>query len=125
MRFVDPLAHGEMPALMASADVALVPLKVALPGAVPSKLYEAMGAGAAVLLVADGEAASIVRESRAGLVVEPGDVAGLAGALERLAADPGMRRTMGTAGRSAAVAHFDRRAIAQRFIGHLEGQAAC
>jgi glycosyltransferase involved in cell wall biosynthesis len=124
VQFVDPLGHAEMPALMASADVALVPLKITLPGAVPSKLYEAMGSGAPVLLVADGEAAAIVREARAGMVVEPGDVAGLAEALEKFAEDPGLRRGMGAAGRSTAIAQFDRNAIAERFIGHLEG-AAC
>jgi hypothetical protein len=32
----------EMPALIAAADIVLVPLKMYIPGAVPSKLYEAM-----------------------------------------------------------------------------------
>jgi glycosyltransferase involved in cell wall biosynthesis len=125
VRFLDPLARDEMPAVMASADVALVPLRTALPGAVPSKLYEAMGSGAPVILVADGEAAAIVHSSGAGLVVAPGDVGALAEALDRLAGDPKLRRDMGASGRAAAVERFDRRQIAERFIGHLEESRAC
>jgi colanic acid biosynthesis glycosyl transferase WcaI len=125
VRFVDPLPREAMPDLMASADIALVPLKIALPGAVPSKLYEAMGSGAPVILVAGGEAAAIARDSQAGVVVAPGDVAGLAQALDQLARDPSLRAAMGSNGRAAALARFDRRAIAARFIGHLEGQATC
>ncbi|HEV8063532.1 MAG TPA: glycosyltransferase family 4 protein, partial [Acidimicrobiales bacterium] len=43
--FLGPRPRDEVPALLASADIALVPLGVDLPGAVPSKLYEAMGSG--------------------------------------------------------------------------------
>ena len=64
---------GEMPDLLAAADVVLVTLKMHIPGAVPSKLYEAMASGRPVVLVASGEAAEIVREHRAGIVVEPGN----------------------------------------------------
>jgi glycosyltransferase involved in cell wall biosynthesis len=125
LRFLDTRTREAMPELMASADVAIVPLKLPLPGAVPSKLYEAMGAGAAVVLVADGEAASVVRESGAGVVVTPGDVRGLAGALEKLAADAELRGELGRAGRSAVLDRFDRKTIAARFIGHLEERTAC
>ena len=125
LRFLEARTREAMPELMASADVALVPLKLPLPGAVPSKLYEAMGAGAAVILVADGEAASVVRESGAGIVVSPGDVRGLADALERLATDADLCHTLGGAGRATVVERFDRKAIAAAFIGHLEGRMAC
>ena len=125
VKFLDPLAKEAMPELMASADVALVPLKVALPGAVPSKLYEAMGSGAPVILVAGGEAAAILRRSQGGIVVEPGDVAGLARALEKLAGDPALRESMAVQGRAAAVDLFDRKEIARRFMTHLEEQPAC
>ena len=123
VRFLEPLGRNDMPSLMASADIALVPLRLHIPGAVPSKLYEAMGAGVAVILVADGEAAQVVRETGAGVVVAPGDVKALADSMEGLARDPGRRRTMAQAGRAGALAGFDRRTIADRFIGHLEERA--
>jgi len=51
-----------MPAILAAADVLLVPLLRYIPGAVPSKLYEAMASGRPVILIGEGEAASIVRD---------------------------------------------------------------
>ena len=124
VRFLDALPREEMPGLVASADLAIVPLKMSLPGAVPSKIYEAMGAGVPIVLVATGEAAAIVDRSQAGVHVAPGDVPGLATAIRGLAADPARRARLGTAGRSAAVRDFDRIAIADRFIDHLEGGLA-
>ena len=124
VRFLDALPREEMPALVASADLALVPLKVSLPGAVPSKIYEAMGAGVPIVLVAGGEAADIVERSQAGVSVRPGDVAGLAAAIRGLAADPAARGRLGKAGRAAAERDFDRVGIADRFIAHLEGAVA-
>ncbi len=121
VRFLDALPREEMPALVASADLALVPLKMSLPGAVPSKIYEAMGAGVPIVLVAGGEAAAILDRSQAGVQVAPGDVPGLATAIRGLAADPQRRARLGASGRSAAVRDFDRVGIADRFIDHLEG----
>jgi len=124
VRFLDALPREEMPALVASADLALVPLRMSLPGAVPSKIYEAMGAGVPVVLVASGEAADIVQRSQAGVSVRPGDVAGLAAAIRGLAADSAARSRLGMAGRAAAERDFDRVRIADRFIAHLEGAVA-
>jgi glycosyltransferase involved in cell wall biosynthesis len=120
VRFLDPAPREKMPVILASADIALVPLKERLFGAVPSKLYEAMGAGLPVVLMTGGEAEDIVTESGAGVVVTPGDVEALASAIRRLANDPVGRRAMGARGREAALARFDRKAIADAFIDYLE-----
>ena len=122
VRFLDPAPREKMPAILASADVALVPLKERLFGAVPSKLYEAMGAGLPVVLMTGGEAEDMVAASGAGVVVPPGDVEALASAIRRLATDPVERRAMGARGREAALARFDRKAIADAFIDYLEKQ---
>jgi glycosyltransferase involved in cell wall biosynthesis len=125
VRFLESVPREAVPELLASADIAVVPLKIRLPGAVPSKIYEAMAAGVPILLVADGEAADIVREAGAGVVVEPGDVAGLADALTRLASDSELRRNLGRAGREAALRSFDRQNITDGFLRHLEKLPAC
>ena len=120
VRFMDPLPAKEIPSLIAAADIVIVPLKTYIPGAVPSKLYEAMASGRPVVLVADGEAAEIVRDHQAGLVVKPGDINGLVQALCTLCAQPSLRQTLGANGRRAAEQFFDRAQIADRFIKHLE-----
>jgi glycosyltransferase involved in cell wall biosynthesis len=108
-----------MPALLASADIAVVLLRTRLPGAVPSKLYEAMASGLPVVLVAEGEPAEILRSTNAGIAVNPGDLDGLADALRRLAQSKDERARLGAAGRAAAVERFDRRPILDRFIEEL------
>src|SRR5581483_9312029 len=78
IHFLDSAPANAIPEWVASADIALIPLKHHIPGAVPSKIYEAMASGVAILLVASGEAAEIVRKHDAGRVVAPGDTIGLA-----------------------------------------------
>lgn len=118
--FYDPLPKWKIPPLVASADIVLVPLKLHLPGAVPSKLYEAMASARPVVLVADGEAAHIVRAHEAGFVVEPGDIAGIVSAIQTLRQQPALRQRLGANGRRAAETCFDRIEIATRFISFLE-----
>jgi glycosyltransferase involved in cell wall biosynthesis len=118
--FHDPRPRDEMPALVAAADIVLVTLKTELPGAVPSKLYEAMASSRAIVLVATGEPAEIVRRSEAGLVVPPGDTAALAQAIRTLAADPELRARLGANGRRCAEREYDRATIIARFMTHLE-----
>jgi colanic acid biosynthesis glycosyl transferase WcaI len=125
VRFLDALPREEMPVLLASADISIIPLKMSLPGAVPSKIYEAMGAGVPIVLIASGEAATLVRRSGAGMVVEPGDVDEVASAIRNLAGNPEARSRMGRAGREAALRDFDRCQIARCFMRHLESGIAC
>lgn len=120
VRFLDSRQPQEIPALLAAADVVLVTLRTYIPGAVPSKLYEAMASGRPVVLVGRDEAAEIVRENRAGLTVEPGDVDGLAQALRTLYVNPQLRQSLGENGRRAAQQRFDRTQIVSDFIKYLE-----
>jgi glycosyltransferase involved in cell wall biosynthesis len=120
VRFLDIRPAREVPALVAAADIALVILKTEIPGAVPSKLYEAMASARPVVIVATGEAAAIVKENDAGIVVSPGDTNGLVQAIQELRANPDLRRTMGMNGRRAAERSFERTKIVTRFIEHLE-----
>ena len=120
VKFLDPVPASAMPALVASADIVLVTLEVYIPGAVPSKLYEAMASGRPLVLMADGEAAEIVRTYNAGIVVKPGDIHGLAEAIRALRDHLQMRQTMGANGMKAAQQCFDSVNIADRFIDRLE-----
>ncbi|MGE5214705.1 MAG: glycosyltransferase family 4 protein [Nitrospirota bacterium] len=120
VRFLDAVSAQEMPPIIASADIILVPLKTYIPGAVPSKLYEAMASERPVMLVADGEAADTVRAYDAGLAVKPGNITGLVEALRALSSQPEARKRMGANGRRATELFFDRAQIVGGFIRHLE-----
>jgi len=121
VQFLDQRPAAQIPGIMASADFVLVTLKTYIPGAVPSKLYEGMATARPVILVAEGEAAEIVRRHEAGIVVNPGDVRSLAEAFLTLRSDPGLRRRLGRNGRKAVIRHFNRDLIAARFVKYLEG----
>lgn len=118
--FLDPQPREAMPQLVASADISVACLKTKILGAVPSKIYEAMGGAKPLMLVAEGEAAQIVEETGCGLAVDPGDLDGLAAGLRRLAEDATLRQHLGAAGRRAAEHRFDRWRIADHFIDRLE-----
>jgi len=122
--FLEPVPPRDAPSVLASADIALIPLKNDLPGAVPSKIYEAMASATPVVLAAGGEAASIVQSAGAGIVVTPGDSAAIAAAVRSLAGDAVLRARCGARGRAAAVEHYDRELIAASFIRRLESDTA-
>jgi glycosyltransferase involved in cell wall biosynthesis len=120
--FREPMPKEAMPTLVAEADMCLAPLKTYIPGAVPSKIYEAMACGRPVVFVGEGEAAEIVGQNRAGLIVRPGDVDGLAASLRQLTEDGELRQRLGESGRRAAETKFDRAVIFSRFEKELLGE---
>ena len=103
VRMIGPVSHRTVPDLYAEADLAVVLLRdrPLFRGAVPTKLIEAMSAGRPVLLSGAGEAADLVREAGAGVVVPPERPAELAAAITAAAADRGRGERMGAAGRRA------------------------
>jgi glycosyltransferase involved in cell wall biosynthesis len=115
VRIVPAQPRDRVPALLAAADVAIISLGLAIPGAVPSKIYEAMATSLPILLVADGESARRVEEAACGLVAPPRDLGAIRACMERLAGDPHLRERLGRAGRAAAETTYDRAQIAARF----------
>jgi colanic acid biosynthesis glycosyl transferase WcaI len=118
--FKDPLPASEIPPMLATADIILVPLKMHIPGAVPSKLYEAMASGKPVVLIAGGEAADIVYDHEVGCVVQSGDINNLIEVVRKLSKDDALRARLGANGRQAAERYFNRDTIVTRFTNHLE-----
>jgi glycosyltransferase involved in cell wall biosynthesis len=115
IKFGPNLPEAEWVAAMKAADVALVTMRPDAAGLVmPSKTYSALVAGQAVLAVcpADSDLAELIRQHDCGWVVSPGDCAGLAGLLRRLAGSPAevlaCRRRAWQAGHE----HYDQRVLA-------------
>lgn len=125
VRLLRALPKERIPALLAASQVAFHVLKFAIPGAVPSKIYEAMASRLPILFAGGGEGARRVLDARAGLVVPYEDVRGLEEAVRKLASTPELRQELGRAGRCAAERLYNRKEIARRLhqllIGVISG----
>jgi glycosyltransferase involved in cell wall biosynthesis len=73
----------------------------------PNVVLEAMEAGVPVIGTRHAGIGEAVEDGRTGLLVPPGDVAALTGALRRLADEPDMARKMGAEARRVALEKFD------------------
>ena len=89
----------DVPQLFAAADVCCLPSTE--PEGFPVVLIEALYAGCPIVASACGGTSEIVTDD-CGLMVSPGDVAGLAAALGRLASDAPLRRRLASAGPARA-----------------------
>ena len=96
--FVDDVAG-----VLAGADIAVHASVIPEPHG--QVVVEAMAAGVPVIAAAAGGPAEIVTDGVDGVLVPPGDVAALANALTRLAADARLRTELGAAGRRRADAY--------------------
>lgn len=116
VRFFPGVARDEVPSLVAAADICLVPLRnVPLFGMfIPSKIFEYLGAGKAVVGAVRGEPAVILDEAGAS-VVPPEDAQALAAEIRRLAGDPDLRRARGEAGHEHVRRRFDRRKLSMTY----------
>jgi glycosyltransferase involved in cell wall biosynthesis len=100
-RFVeirDWLSPAERDRLLASADAFVLP---SYAEGLPMALLESMGWGLPVITTAVGSIPEHVRDGVQGLLVQPGDVSELAGAIERIVMDDALRARMGALARSA------------------------
>jgi glycosyltransferase involved in cell wall biosynthesis len=117
VQFFSPLPASQMVELLASIDVSVIPLKRndLFKGALPSKLFEALGAGVPVLAALEGEAKDLIEKSQSGLLVEPENPEDLAQKTLRLSQDAGLCRQLGENGREYVRAHYNREEIAKKF----------
>ncbi len=91
------VAHAEVPARMAAADVFVFPSLFEGSAVVT---YEALACGLPCIVTA--EAGSVVRDGREGRIVRARDVEALAAAIEELGGDAGLREHFATAARARA-----------------------
>jgi len=119
--FTGAVSHEKIPALLASADIAVAPY---LPlndfYFSPLKLGEYLAAGLPVVVTACGDLDPLLRDGVSSLRVPPGDIPALARALRRLTEDADLRRCLGRAGRHIAEEHLSLEAATARLVRLLE-----
>ena len=104
----------------ASADIFFNPSSTEAFGNVT---VEAMASGVATVCARATGSSSIVRDRITGFLVEPATAPAFAQALDRLLANPALRRQMGTAGREAS-AMFDWDAVLSGVLDHYSDALA-
>ena len=72
MSFCGTLKPEEVPSILCSAQLSFIPLKSAeMKDSIPTKLYEALGLGCPVLLMAEGDSCAILDETGLGRHLSP------------------------------------------------------
>ncbi|MFN0063055.1 MAG: glycosyltransferase family 4 protein [Myxococcaceae bacterium] len=122
VQFVDQQPRERIAQFLAACDVACVLLKASplFKTVLPSKLFEIMGSGRAILLGVDGEARQLVKEAQAGVYAPPESADDIAQALITLC-DAGLREKLGRNGRRYVEKHFSRELLAKRYLDELQG----
>ena len=114
-----PIPRSETRAFYNSCDVCLVPL-APIPifsETIPSKIFEVMACERPLVASVSGEGAAIVERSRGGIRAEPGDAQGLADAILTVQSMSGeQRRSMGRRAREYVSVHYDRVALADKYL---------
>jgi glycosyltransferase involved in cell wall biosynthesis len=104
------LPQDELAGMYNRATVVVQPSVIPQDGnidSLPTVLLEAMASGRPVVSTRVGGIPEIVDEDVNGLIVEPGDIAALASAIERILADDKLGQRLGQAARMKAEAQFD------------------
>lgn len=113
-------------ALLATADVHLLPQRAdAADLVMPSKLTGMLASGRAVVGTAAPDTQLGMVLDQVGLRVTPGDAKGLADAILRLGADPGLRDELGRLGRRYAEETLDQDAILRQFLVDVHALSVC
>ena len=100
--FKEAMPREEVGELVASFDVALVPLAAEQPGRMPAKVYETLACGVPMIVCEGCEAAPLVTDEGLGRVVKPLDVDALAQAIVDLRGDPAEVKHIGRRAREVA-----------------------
>ena len=72
IKFCGTIEHENVYTILKNAKMSIIPLKNSnLKDSIPTKLYESLGLGCPVFLIAEGDSVNILQESRLGVSVSP------------------------------------------------------
>lgn len=125
--FIDPVPKRQVPAYLGRADLCLLPYqdRELFAGALPNKVFDYLAAARPILASAPpGELTQLVDRAGCGWSVPPEDPMAMANAIRRAAANRADARARGEMGREYALEHYDRRALAARFVSLVDDLVA-
>jgi lipopolysaccharide/colanic/teichoic acid biosynthesis glycosyltransferase len=117
--FLGARPKSDMPGYVNAANVGLAVLQrnPTFKTVYPNKVFDYMACERPVVLAIDGVARRLVCDTaQAGIFAEPEDAAAIAGAIETLADDHALCRTLGQNGRQWVLANATREALAARYL---------
>jgi glycosyltransferase involved in cell wall biosynthesis len=112
--------HDEVDRLYERAAVVVLP---SYREGLPLCVLEAMAHGRPVVASAVGGIPELVEDGVTGFLVEPGDVAGLRAAIEKLLTDPALRRRLGRAARARVAERCSWDRVTAATVAAYEGRA--
>jgi colanic acid biosynthesis glycosyl transferase WcaI len=134
VQFIDQQPKARVPLYYAACDLGLVSLRATplFQEVLPSKIFEYLGMERPMLSNVDGEARDVIEKAGAGEYVPSEDVPAMVGAVRRMAGQRERLAEMGRNGREYVLRHFDRSALADKYLellrclvaGHSEEKTA-
>ncbi|MBS4022238.1 MAG: glycosyltransferase [Dethiobacter sp.] len=109
-RWLTPVEHDQVPAIISAADLLVLP---SLHEGFGLVALEALACGVPVVASRTGGLPEIVTDGKNGLLVEPGDKIELAAAMSRLLKDDSLRKKYGKAGRTQVQKHCKEQQLAK------------
>jgi glycosyltransferase involved in cell wall biosynthesis len=103
---------ADVPGYLSRLDVAVL---CSLSEGMSNAVLEYMAAGKAVVATAVGANPELIEDGVTGLLVPPNDANALAGAVQRLVDEPGLRARLGAAARDHVRQHFSRERAVTRY----------
>ena len=119
VRLTGSLSREDAMAIVAGADVSIVPLRKGIEESIPTKLYDAFSVGCPVIVAAEGEAVA-EGASLGALCIPAGDAGALADLLRQLAlVEKCVLRRLGEKGKARVLDLPDRTGIMAQLAGRI------
>ncbi len=118
VQFIDAQPKEAIPEFYNASDLCLIPLKniELFKTFIPSKMFEIMACGVPIVASLEGEAAQILEDSKAALVVQPDNPNEIAAAIEELIKDKEKYSQMKANGPEFVEKNYSRSKLAERYL---------
>jgi glycosyltransferase involved in cell wall biosynthesis len=118
VRFIDSQPKEMIPEFYSISDVCLIPLKniQLFKTFIPSKMFEIMACGVPIVASLEGEAADILTESKAALVVHPDNDEEIKQAILKLKNDKELYQQLKANGPIFVGKNYSRKMLAERYL---------